>query len=101
MSGEENGSEGSLPGRAASRPRVAVTRLLPSRTDYAGISRTWRADVVAGVTVGVVALPLALAFSAGSKVAVRGRSVRRGCRGRWSVLGPIDGGRRRGWGHRW
>jgi SulP family sulfate permease len=41
---------------------TAVARLLPSRTDYAGVARTWRADVVAGVTVGVVALPLALAF---------------------------------------
>lgn len=39
-----------------------LTRLLPRRADYAGISRSWRKDVVAGVTVGVVALPLALAF---------------------------------------
>jgi SulP family sulfate permease len=39
-----------------------VTRLLPARDDYAGVSRTWRKDVVAGITVGVVALPLALAF---------------------------------------
>jgi SulP family sulfate permease len=37
-------------------------RLLPSRRDYAGLSHSWRRDVVAGVTVGVVALPLALAF---------------------------------------
>lgn len=36
--------------------------LLPSRADYAGVSRSWRGDVVAGITVGVVALPLALAF---------------------------------------
>lgn len=34
--------------------------LLPSAADYSG--RTWRRDVVAGVTVAVVALPLALAF---------------------------------------
>ena len=34
----------------------------PRRADYAGLRDTWRADVVAGVTVGVVALPLALAF---------------------------------------
>jgi sulfate permease, SulP family len=40
----------------------ALTRLLPRRDDYAGLSRSWRGDVVAGVTVGVVALPLALAF---------------------------------------
>ncbi|HEV8296216.1 MAG TPA: SulP family inorganic anion transporter, partial [Acidimicrobiales bacterium] len=30
--------------------------------DYAGLSRSWRGDAVAGLTVGVVALPLALAF---------------------------------------
>jgi len=36
--------------------------LLPRRTDYAGLPRSWRGDVVAGLTVGVVALPLALAF---------------------------------------
>ncbi len=40
----------------------AFTRLLPQRADYAGLSRSWRGDVVAGLTVGVVALPLALAF---------------------------------------
>lgn len=39
-----------------------VTRLLPRRSDYAGLSNSWRGDVVAGVTVSVVALPLALAF---------------------------------------
>ncbi len=39
-----------------------VPRLLPRRADYAGLSRSWRKDIVAGVTVGVVALPLALAF---------------------------------------
>ena len=40
----------------------AVWRLLPNRSDYAGLGRTWRGDLIAGVTVGVVALPLALAF---------------------------------------
>jgi SulP family sulfate permease len=39
-----------------------VRALLPRRTDYAGLRSTWRTDVVAGLTVGVVALPLALAF---------------------------------------
>jgi SulP family sulfate permease len=39
-----------------------LLRLLPRRSDYAGFRRTWRADVVSGLTVGVVALPLALAF---------------------------------------
>jgi SulP family sulfate permease len=36
--------------------------LLPRRADYAGLSRSWRTDGLAGITVGVVALPLALAF---------------------------------------
>ena len=40
--------------------------LLPHRSDYAGLSRSWRRDVLAGVTVGVVALPLALAFGISS-----------------------------------
>jgi len=43
-------------------PLHGLARLLPQRSDYAGLSRSWRGDVVAGVTVGVVALPLALAF---------------------------------------
>jgi SulP family sulfate permease len=48
-------------------PRVAKWRLLlPSRRDYAALPRTWRADLVAGITVGVVALPLALAFGVAS-----------------------------------
>jgi SulP family sulfate permease len=41
---------------------AGLTRLLPRRADYTGLSRSWRSDVVAGLTVGVVALPLALAF---------------------------------------
>ena len=41
---------------------MTPTRLLPRRADYAGVSRSWKADVVAGLTVGVVALPLALGF---------------------------------------
>lgn len=43
-------------------PAQAVARLLPRRADYAGLSRAWRGDLIAGATVGVVALPLALAF---------------------------------------
>lgn len=38
------------------------TGLLPRRADYAGLRRHWRDDLVAGLTVAVVALPLALAF---------------------------------------
>ena len=45
-----------------------LSRLLPQRSDYAGLSRSWRRDVLAGVTVGVVALPLALAFGISSGV---------------------------------
>ena len=37
-----------------------VTRFLPRRRDYAGLTHSWKSDVVAGLTVGVVALPLAL-----------------------------------------
>ena len=44
------------------RPRTGVARFLPSLRDYDGVGRSWRRDVVAGATVGVVALPLALAF---------------------------------------
>src|SRR5690242_18271389 len=42
--------------------RGSLRGLLPRRDDYAGLVRSWRGDVLAGVTVGVVALPLALAF---------------------------------------
>jgi len=46
----------------------ATSRLLPSRDDYAGARSSWRGDILAGVTVGVVALPLALAFGVTSGV---------------------------------
>ena len=46
----------------ARRARSVLVRLLPRRADYAGLSRAWKADLVAGLTVGVVALPLALGF---------------------------------------
>jgi SulP family sulfate permease len=49
----------------ARRPRAfarSSRALLPSRGDYRGLRATWRADLVAGVTVAIVALPLALAF---------------------------------------
>jgi SulP family sulfate permease len=39
-----------------------VAGLLPARSDYAAVPRTWRSDLVGGLTVGVVALPLALGF---------------------------------------
>lgn len=40
--------------------------LLPARSDYGRIGRSWRPDLVAGLTVGIVALPLALAFGVSS-----------------------------------
>jgi SulP family sulfate permease len=39
---------------------------LPSIQDYRRLPRTWRGDLVAGVTVGIVALPLALGFGVSS-----------------------------------
>jgi SulP family sulfate permease len=39
-----------------------LTELFPSRADYSGIKKSWRRDLLAGITVGIVALPLALAF---------------------------------------
>ncbi|WP_127126169.1 SulP family inorganic anion transporter [Georgenia sp. SYP-B2076] len=41
---------------------------LPRRSDYADLPRSWRRDLVAGVTVGIVALPLALGFGVASGV---------------------------------
>jgi SulP family sulfate permease len=46
----------------------AVRPLLPSTADYAGLRRSWPRDLVAGLTVGVVALPLALGFGLASGV---------------------------------
>ena len=41
---------------------ATLRQLLPRRSDYRGLARSWRGDLVAGATVAVVALPLALAF---------------------------------------
>jgi SulP family sulfate permease len=46
----------------------SMARFLPSRQDYAGLGKTWRTDLLAGITVGIVALPLALAFGVSSGV---------------------------------
>ena len=40
--------------------RTLLDRSLPRRSDYDGLRSSWRGDLLAGVTVGVVALPLAL-----------------------------------------
>ncbi|MDH6195362.1 SulP family sulfate permease [Mycobacterium frederiksbergense] len=47
---------------------INIARLLPHRDDYSELPRSWRRDVLAGMTVGVVALPLALAFGISSGV---------------------------------
>lgn len=52
----------------ARRAAVFLAGLLPSRADYASARRTWRRDLLAGVTVGIVALPLALGFGVSSGV---------------------------------
>lgn len=46
--------------------RSRTTSLLPRRTDVTAMSRDPRRDLVAGLTVAVVALPLALAFGVAS-----------------------------------
>lgn len=43
-----------------------LLRLLPQRRDYRGLRHTWRSDLLAGLTVGIVALPLALGFGISS-----------------------------------
>ncbi len=45
-----------------------VAALLPAPSDYGGLRRTWRSDLLAGLTVGIVALPLALGFGVSSGV---------------------------------
>lgn len=39
-----------------------MEKILPTLSDFAGFRRNWRNDLIAGITVGIVALPLALAF---------------------------------------
>jgi len=43
-------------------------RTVPRRSDYADLPRSWRADLLAGLAVMVVALPLALGFGVTSGV---------------------------------
>jgi sulfate permease, SulP family len=54
--------------RVTGAARTSRWRLLPSRSDYDGLGRSWRGDLLAGLTVGVVALPLALGFGVASGV---------------------------------
>lgn len=46
----------------------SVRAFLPSGDDYAALPQSWRVDILAGLTVGIVALPLALAFGVTSGV---------------------------------
>lgn len=48
--------------------RGRFSRFLPSRRDYDGLRGSWRTDLLSGITVGIVALPLALAFGLSSGV---------------------------------
>ena len=54
------------PGALLVAARRRVTALAPHRDDYAGASRSWRRDLLAGLTVAIVALPLALGFGVSS-----------------------------------
>jgi sulfate permease, SulP family len=52
-------------------PAASKRSSWPSWKDYAGVKGFWRGDVLAGLTVGVVALPLALGFGVASGVGAR------------------------------
>jgi SulP family sulfate permease len=54
--------------RVASSWAQFVAPLLPRRADYDGLRKSWARDLLAGLTVGIVALPLALAFSVATGV---------------------------------
>ena len=47
-------------------PLTPWRRLIPSRQDYRGLRRRWPKELFAGLTVGIVALPLALGFGVAS-----------------------------------
>lgn len=46
--------------------RRRLEALAPRRADYADLPRSWKQDLLAGITVAVVALPLALGFGVSS-----------------------------------
>ncbi len=51
---------------AVRRAGARIRSLLPGAGDYRPLRRSWRADLLAGLTVGIVALPLALGFGISS-----------------------------------
>ena len=58
--GSKEGAPPVLTSSESNRPSSKLTRFLPKATDYK--PKYWRVDVLAGVTVAFVALPLALGF---------------------------------------
>lgn len=61
-----NAPPGGTARRSSLDLRARFTGLLPTRADITAVRRNPRRDLVAGVTVAVVALPLALAFGVAS-----------------------------------
>ncbi|NYE20200.1 SulP family inorganic anion transporter [Microbacterium immunditiarum] len=59
-------TDATVPASRWRRAGAAALSLLPSPDDYRPAKRTWRRDLIAGVTVGIVALPLALGFGVSS-----------------------------------
>lgn len=47
-------------------PLTPWRRLAPARDDYRGLGKRWPRELLAGLTVGIVALPLALGFGVAS-----------------------------------
>lgn len=71
MSADPEAAGKAQPGKAQLRAaglKSALWKFLPSRRDYDGLRSSWRTDLLAGITVGIVALPLALAFGVSSGV---------------------------------
>lgn len=56
------------PAGAPDTLRTRLARFVPSRRDYEFLRFAWKTDLFAGITVGIVALPLALAFGVSSGV---------------------------------
>ena len=63
---EPSSVESGATARNGARAWAWIGSLLPQRSDYAGLRRSWPRDLLAGVTVAVVALPLALGFGVAS-----------------------------------
>ncbi|MGI5153420.1 SulP family inorganic anion transporter [Plantactinospora sp. CA-294935] len=64
--GDRGSTDGGGRADADGGGRVSLAGLLPGRADLAAVRRNPRADLLAGLTVAVVALPLALGFGVAS-----------------------------------